>query len=792
VFLGLALHVQAQSGPPPVVFSVNNSADYSTTVAQGSLIVVFGENLGPANLVQVSQFPLTTNLAGTSVTVTAGSVILNCPMLYTSAGQVAAILPSNTPLGTVSVSVAYKGLTQTGVSTTTATVVPNSPGIYTITSSGLGTGIFTALDGTVKTLNVSAKPGELVYVWGTGLGPIGTPDNVLPPTFPNFPSVRVLVGGQPAQITYAGRSGCCAAVDQIAFTVPAVPNGCDIPVVIMSGGSPSNTVTIPVNASGGPCTDNGPTLPSSILTKAASGQPVKVAAIAVGSPRILGATPEPRLVAARLSAALHVHVAEADAAKLLRAYRARSSAGVRSAMARYFVQWKALSPKARARIIAQVSQSQDSVLAEFGSFSGESVAANVVGALFPPVGECETLPGAFPYGLGSVSAGLDAGPSLALTGAAGSLTLNKTGSGQYQASFGTTGAGQMIPLGSYTISGSGGHDAGAFSATVNVAGHLSISNKESLAAVDRTQPLTVTWTGGTSGNYVLIGGGSTHVPHGYFACVEDAGKGTFTIPGYIVSSIPATIAGDGVVFIAPHPLSNQIAIPGIDLAYFIDGSNDSVNTDFVNPNTPGTPNAKNIVGSIDGLYPASGAVAAQNNGMSTLGPVAYSALLTAGTFNVSFDIAPNANPFQVVAVSPAGSATIGINPSQGTWQAVYTVPGAAARVGDFSHAGFTVTNFLNGLPFPNNVVPQSLMDPLAENAALNLMLPNGATTGANGVWSSSGTLPAGRVLIGFGGALPSGFGGYINLTKRGQQSVGFSLSVDGSVVASKQISFTTD
>jgi hypothetical protein len=38
--------IMAQSGPPPFVFSANNSADHSTTIAQGSLFVVFGENIG--------------------------------------------------------------------------------------------------------------------------------------------------------------------------------------------------------------------------------------------------------------------------------------------------------------------------------------------------------------------------------------------------------------------------------------------------------------------------------------------------------------------------------------------------------------------------------------------------------------------------------------------------------------------------------------------------------------------------------------------------------------------------
>ena len=95
-------------------------ADYSTTIAQGSLFVVFGYNLGPANLVQVSAFPLPNVLAGTSVTVQSGSTTLNCPMIYTSNAQVAAILPSNTPVGVAVIAVALNGVP--GYSSTEVTV----------------------------------------------------------------------------------------------------------------------------------------------------------------------------------------------------------------------------------------------------------------------------------------------------------------------------------------------------------------------------------------------------------------------------------------------------------------------------------------------------------------------------------------------------------------------------------------------------------------------------------------------------------------------------------------------
>src|SRR5580658_7886978 len=169
--LAVSPALQGQPGDP-VVFSVYNSADYGTAIAQGSLFVVFGYALGPSTLVEVSAFPLPNVLSGTSVTVTAGSTTLNCPMVYTSDGQVAAILPSNTPVGLVTIAVSYNGLTNPYSSTTRALAVESSLGIFTTTSNGLGAGIFTALDGTLKTLADSAKPGDIVTAWATGIGPI--------------------------------------------------------------------------------------------------------------------------------------------------------------------------------------------------------------------------------------------------------------------------------------------------------------------------------------------------------------------------------------------------------------------------------------------------------------------------------------------------------------------------------------------------------------------------------------------------------------------------------------------
>jgi uncharacterized protein (TIGR03437 family) len=581
----LALPVLRAQNFPPFVKSANNSADYSTTIAQGSLFVVFGDSMGPSPLVEVTMFPLPKALSGTSVTVTSGATTLDCPMIYTSNAQVAAILPSNTPVGLDTITVTYNGKSDPSVSTTKVTVVANSPGVYTTTESGLGGGSLTDLNYTLLTFANSAKPGDIVTAWGTGLGPISTPDNVAPPVL-RFPNVQVWVGGQTASIVYAGR-GCCAGEDQISFKVPAVANGCNLPVTVVSNGSSSNTVTLAVNATGGPCSDTGPTFSTPVLTKAAAGQEVKGASILIGPGRLGSRTAANQAMAERLAAALLTRVTAEDAARLVRAYKSNNPRALRAAMAKFARQWKALDGRTKAKLTAQLGQTQEGVAATFGSFFDESNVAKIASAQFPVAGSCVLLPHKYPSGLGSVIGSLDAGATLTLTGAAGSVKLNEEGLGQYRASFGGSITGPNVPLGSYTLTGSGGKDVGAFSATITVAGHLAISNKPSLATVDRTQPLTVTWTGGVAGSFVLIGGYTPNtsfdgapVPNSYFACAEDGGKGTFTIPNYILASMNATAGATGVVLVMPHPLSNLVAIPGLDFAYFSDGSSDSADVTF--------------------------------------------------------------------------------------------------------------------------------------------------------------------------------------------------------------------
>ena len=80
-------------------------------VAQGAIFTVTGSGLGPSTLQEAFSYPLPTTqgLGGTTIEATVGGVAETCIMIYTSATQAAAILPSATPLGTGTLKLSYQG-----------------------------------------------------------------------------------------------------------------------------------------------------------------------------------------------------------------------------------------------------------------------------------------------------------------------------------------------------------------------------------------------------------------------------------------------------------------------------------------------------------------------------------------------------------------------------------------------------------------------------------------------------------------------------------------------------------
>lgn len=232
---------------------VLNSASYlpactpAGAIAQGSLFVIFGQNLGPASLVQASGFPLQTSLAQTSIRVTVGAVTVDAYPMYTSAGQVAAVLPSRTPVGLGSVVVSYQGRVSAPAP---MRVARSAFGIYTVSQTGTGGAVGQIADGAttpVSTVDQPIRAGQTMILWGTGLGPVTKDEAAGPLPFePKDISVRVWIGDKTATVTYQGRSGCCPGIDQINFEVPAGIDGCSVPVSVEIDGVYSNYATLAI------------------------------------------------------------------------------------------------------------------------------------------------------------------------------------------------------------------------------------------------------------------------------------------------------------------------------------------------------------------------------------------------------------------------------------------------------------------------------------------------------------------------------------------------------------------
>jgi uncharacterized protein (TIGR03437 family) len=262
------------AGAAPEIHAIVNAASYTGSglpnsgIARGSMFVVFGAGLGPADLQQSAGFPLQKTLGGTSIRVTVGTTVVDALMQYAWATQVAAILPSSTPEGIGLMEVAYNGHTsQAGA----FRVVRSGPGILTQNQAGTGAALAqndnSATDQPRNTLSRPAQARQTVTLWGTGLGPISGDEGAAPVPQPLNINLQAFVGGKSAQVRYKGRSACCAGIDQITVDVPDGVSGCYVPVVMQVDDSPSNFTTISVaGPEGADCTDltgvPGPTLES--------------------------------------------------------------------------------------------------------------------------------------------------------------------------------------------------------------------------------------------------------------------------------------------------------------------------------------------------------------------------------------------------------------------------------------------------------------------------------------------------------------------------------------------------
>jgi uncharacterized protein (TIGR03437 family) len=462
-------------------------------LAQGSIAVAYGAGIGPPALEIVSSFPLPRSLGGTSVRIAAGGGDIEAIMIYTSARQVAFIVPSAAPLGNAAVTIAFNGRSTAPFS---VRIVATAVGVYALNQGGSGPGVFTDANFAVNTLVRPARGGGVWVAWATGIGRVAGDEagGPLPGDLTGL-NVVVLVGGRRANVTYRGRSGCCAGVDQIAFEIPETVAGCYVPVTISVNGVPSNTVTMSIAPGAGPCEDANGLTPADL-----------------------------------------------------------SAAEARGVVSRGVVTLMQTSLAIEVPLLGSIDTRTDTGVAAFGrqTFADFLAAQSLTG--ISAVGACfvYSFEGLIPLNADPVTfEPLDAG-RITVTGPAGTRELTRTAAGLYSETLG--GGGQSLPgfpgggtpfleAGNYTVAGAGGEQIGAFNAAFSVPSLIRWLNKQAVVSVSRNQGVTVNWSGGGGGDIVEILGASALPSVGFgaaFLCRERASAGTFTVPPEVTRALPAS------------------------------------------------------------------------------------------------------------------------------------------------------------------------------------------------------------------------------------------------------------
>ncbi len=533
-----ALLAGGPASAQPIVAAVLNSASYAlpglpnSSIAQGSIAVVFGTGLGPATLTPSAGFPLSATLAGTSTSITIGGKTVTPYLLYSLATQLAIVVPSSTPVGTGTITVTYNGQTS---APGPITVVASSFGVFTLNAQGTGDPVATFADYSVIGAKHPAHPGDVIVIWGTGLGPVTGDEGAapLPGDMPNL-ALTAYLGSQISPVSYRGRSGCCVGLDQIVITVPTNSiQGCSVPLAIQIGEVVSNFTSIAVAPKGGEtCSD-----PSGILTQNQIDQLTGQGTIRSG-----------------------------------------------------YIEFSRLATTVTVQGAGATTNSQDMGIAGFNSETivGGTLPSNLVESVFT-VGGCtvsvansststQSITGTAPPPVNSVS--LDAGPALTVTGPNGTRSMAETKlSGQiyYDATLGNGTPGNYLDAGSYTIAGPGGADVGAFTASIVLPQPLVWTNESGIVTVNRSAGQQVTWTGGAPGKSVIIEGLSFVYSGGPtvgadFICSADAASGQFTIPALVLLSLPATgtsLFNAGSLSVLSSDTAQLFAAPGIDLGLIL-------------------------------------------------------------------------------------------------------------------------------------------------------------------------------------------------------------------------------
>jgi uncharacterized protein (TIGR03437 family) len=500
----------------PTITAVLDAGGYTKNIAEGSIFVVKGSNLSASGFKQYG-FPLPTVTTADNVKITftpaSGGTGTDAYLIYlynqNGVNQLAAVLPSSVAAGNYNVTVTNGSATSAPFA---ATVVQRKFGMITQDSTGSGLAVvqnyisaaqadvnrFTT--GTISGVTISpAHPGQVLIIWGTGLGPITTGDNVGAPFLDQSAAanVQVLIGGVSVKPFFAGRAPGFAGLDQINVTLPPdIPTGCTVSLQVSVNGTASNATFIAIapDANSSACVLPGFT--SQELQNFDNGGTLTVGSFSLTS------------------------ISES---------------------------------------VAGFSGKFDTAGGAFYQFNGFQLSG---AAQYRGVGSTDACfvvhtTGSQNQVTTTGGTALDAGP-ITLTGPAASnitnLGLTETNN-LYSATLTNFLGGSStysLVAGTYTLKGAGGKDVGAFNSSITMGSPLVIAGGLP-ATVVRSAGLPLQWTGGNASDLVqIIGfsgtitgtGANASTDSTEFICSTTAGKGSFTVPSSILNQLPAVSAAD--------------------------------------------------------------------------------------------------------------------------------------------------------------------------------------------------------------------------------------------------------
>lgn len=237
--------------PAPAITTVSNAASHAAgPVAPGEILIVAGNSLADAapNSAQITSAGLVAASLG-ATTVLFDDV--PAPLLYATVNQLSAIVPYEVSgQARTSIQVEYQGVRSAPL---TVAVAPTFPGIFTLNGAGAGQGAIVNQDGTINGPDTPAARGEVISIFGTGEGqtvPLGVDGIIVTAADLRRPlqAVTVSIGGQTAEVLYAGSAGDqVAGLLQINARIPlGIAPSTVAPVTIAIGGSSPAGVTMAV------------------------------------------------------------------------------------------------------------------------------------------------------------------------------------------------------------------------------------------------------------------------------------------------------------------------------------------------------------------------------------------------------------------------------------------------------------------------------------------------------------------------------------------------------------------